>query len=269
MFDDTNLNDQDMQPITLDQYFLKDSTPTATTPSVSLPTNSIKNLENQKATYEQPECSERSADFSNTQSKTVGRKPHSEHYGMTPKASLVHAVQVRGTVESGIISKLKQLGQISSGQLYEVVGLGAYLGGRAVNSTRAAWEEEVVINRPDYLVDWAKSAVPFYSNMVYIQPEKHPQLSHIRSRVSGITHAELRRGRMDFEDAYAIEFESTIGARAAFQKLMEMVTINLHFDPSASLVPQLANHYRMDAASKAYAVAANRGDMDLILSTFN
>ncbi len=125
-----------------------------------------------------------------------------------------------------------------------------------------------MINRPDILVQWAKKAVPLYSNMVYIKPCKHPQLSHTRASVTGISHGDLRRGRMDFEDAYTIEFESSCGANAAFGKLTEMVAIGLRSTPEQSLVPELANHYRMDAASKTYALAAHRGDLPLLLSTF-
>lgn len=138
-----------------------------------------------------------------------------------------------------------------------------------MNSTRAAQDTDVVINRPDVLVEWAKGAVPLYRNMTYIKPEKHPQLSHTRSRVTGITHGELRRGRMDFEDAYTLEFESHVGAQAAFGKLLEMVSLNYRYEPEMSVIPQLANHYRMDAASRTYAIAAHRADMALILSSFD
>jgi hypothetical protein len=74
---------------------------------------------------------------------------------------------------------------------------------------------------------------------------------------------------MDFEDAYTIEFESNVGARAAFEKMLEMVSLNLRYEPHLSVVPELSNHYRMDASSRAYAVAAHRADMDLILSSID
>ena len=105
--------------------------------------------------------------------------------------------------------------------------------------------------------------------MVYVKPDSHPQMKSVRARIEGITPIELMENRIEFEDLYALEFESSVEARAAFEKLMDGVQRSMRHTPELSVIPAMSVHYRMDAASRTYALGAHRADMPLILSSFD
>ena len=137
-----------------------------------------------------------------------------------------------------------------------------------MNSIRTAWEEEHIVHRPDCLVDWTQDNVPDLRNIIYLGSEKHPQMAYKRARIGGITPGDLMRARVEFEDIFGMSFGS-IKARTAFEVLMTGVQHNMRWQPQNSVIPQLQRHYRMDAASRVYALAAHRADMPLILSSID
>jgi hypothetical protein len=195
-----------------------------------------------------------------------GQKKRSPHSETTLKAGLAHALHVRGTVESELMKLLKKRGQVSRQQYNEVKAEASNLAARAVNSIRTAWEEEESIRRPDCLVSWTQNNVPPLANITYLGSEKHPQMSYRRARIGGVTPGDLMDARIEFEDIYGMEYGS-IKARTAFEVLMTGVQHNMRWEPELSVIPALSLHYRMDAQSRTYALAAHRADMPLILSS--
>lgn len=134
-----------------------------------------------------------------------------------------------------------------------------------MNSIKTAWEEECVIYRPDYLVDWTQDNVPELRNIIYLGSQKHPQTTYKRARIGGVTPGELLASRLEFEDLYGMSFGS-VKARAAYEVLMTGVQHNMRWQPEQSIVPLLNRHYRMDAGSRVYALAAARADVPLLTS---
>lgn len=104
--------------------------------------------------------------------------------------------------------------------------------------------------------------------MIYLGSEKHPQMAYKRARIGGISPGQLVNARIEFEFVFGMEFGST-KASAAFEVLMTGVQHNMRWQPQNSVVPVLRHHYRMDAASRVYALAAHRADMPLILSSID
>lgn len=166
------------------------------------------------------------------------------------------------------MSELKKSGPVSRQEFAEVKAEAAYNGARAVNSIKTAWEEEVIFKRPDYLVEWTQDNVPELRNILYLGSEKHPQMAYKRARIGGVTPGDLMRARNEFEDLYGMAFGS-VTARAAFEVLMTGVQHNMRWQPENSVLPVLRRHYRMDALSRVYALAAHRANTDLILSSFD
>lgn len=104
--------------------------------------------------------------------------------------------------------------------------------------------------------------------MIYLGSEKHPQMAYKRARIGGVSPGELMRARVEFEDIFGMTFGS-IKARAAFEVLMTGVQHNMRWQPQNSVIPELRRHYRMDSASRLYALGAHRADMALILSSID
>ena len=158
---------------------------------------------------------------------------------------------------------LKSNGPVSRQQFCEVRAEAAHLASRAVNSVRSAWEEDAIIHSPDKLVEWTKTNVAELYNMTYLGSVKHPQIAYRRARIGGVTPGDLEQARNEFEMVYGMEHNS-IAARAAYEVLMTGVQFNMRWQPEQSVVPALRKHYRMDGASRVYALGAQRADIQLL-----
>ena len=164
------------------------------------------------------------------------------------------------------MKELRRLGPVSRSQYREVKAEAAYLAAGSCNSYRVAMDSPEACRRPDLVVKWTKRNIPELSSIVYNGSRKHPQKGFTRGCIGGITADDLMRSQIEFIDLYGMEFNS-VKADIAFKTLTVGIQQNMRFEEGQSLIPLLATHYYADATSRTYALAAQKGDIPLLVST--
>lgn len=163
------------------------------------------------------------------------------------------------------MKELRRLGPVSRSQYREVKAEAIYLAAGGCNSYRAAQDAPEACRRPDLVVKWTQRNIPELSSIEYNGSEKHPQKAFTRGRIGGITSDDLMRSQMEFIDLYGMEFGS-VKADIAFKTLSVGIQQNMRFEEGQSVVPLLESHYYADTTSRTYALAAQKGDIPLLLS---